>query len=115
MSSVDRIVDIVLVEGLIVLLVFIFAGVDVIPFLLPFAYSCFNSHFLALVICFFKCLACRMPGALSRGSENVLFKRPLVSRPFSPQDGMSDLTVDAATKGMNPPISTLDGMYILIN
>ncbi|CAO2829004.1 unnamed protein product [Amaranthus hypochondriacus] len=51
----------------------------------------------------------RMPGALSRGSENVLFKRPLVSRPFSPQDGMSDLTVDAATKGMNLPISTLDG------
>ncbi|KAL2903818.1 GYF domain-containing protein mpd2 [Bienertia sinuspersici] len=51
----------------------------------------------------------RIPTVLSRGSENVLFKRPPVSRPLSSQEGMSDLAIDSATKGMNAPISTSDG------
>ncbi|KNA25616.1 hypothetical protein SOVF_004840 isoform B [Spinacia oleracea] len=51
----------------------------------------------------------RIPTVLSRGSENVLFKRPPVSRPLSSQEGVSDLAIDAPTKGMNPSIGTPDG------
>ncbi|CAO2829003.1 unnamed protein product [Amaranthus hypochondriacus] len=51
----------------------------------------------------------RIPTVLSRGSNNVLFKRPFVSRPLSSQEGMSALVNDAVTTGTNPPSSTLDG------
>lgn len=51
----------------------------------------------------------RVPTVLSRGSENVMFKRPPVSRPLSSQEGMSDLAIDGLTKGMNLSIGTPDG------
>ncbi|XP_021723051.1 uncharacterized protein LOC110690510 isoform X1 [Chenopodium quinoa] len=51
----------------------------------------------------------RIPTVLSRGSENVLFKRPPVSRPLSSQEGISDLTIDAPSKGMSSSIGNPDG------
>lgn len=50
----------------------------------------------------------RMPTVLSRGSDNMLLKRPPVSRPLSSHEGLSDLTSDPVSKGMNP-VSTTDG------
>ncbi|KAH9627250.1 hypothetical protein KSS87_018526 [Heliosperma pusillum] len=51
----------------------------------------------------------RMPTVLPRVSENVLLKRPPVSRPLSSQEGSSARASDVATKVVNPSIGASDG------
>ncbi|KAK9675355.1 hypothetical protein RND81_11G002600 [Saponaria officinalis] len=52
----------------------------------------------------------RMPNALSRMPENVLLKRPPVSRPLSSQEGLLDRAIDVSSKVANPSIGAPDGV-----
>ncbi|XP_074303295.1 uncharacterized protein LOC141637782 [Silene latifolia] len=51
----------------------------------------------------------RMPTVLPRVSENLLLKRPPVSRPLSSQEGSSARASDVATKAVNPSVGASDG------
>ncbi|GAB2297735.1 hypothetical protein Dimus_031822 [Dionaea muscipula] len=51
----------------------------------------------------------RVPTVLARGSESVLLKLPPVSRAFSSQEGLSDLSTDPGTRGMTPAVGSSDG------
>ncbi|KAK2993580.1 hypothetical protein RJ640_030887 [Escallonia rubra] len=45
----------------------------------------------------------RVPGVLSKRPENILLKRPPVSRASSSHDGLSELASEPVTRGKNPP------------
>ncbi|KAL9246597.1 hypothetical protein vseg_020113 [Gypsophila vaccaria] len=51
----------------------------------------------------------RMPNVPSRMPENVLLKRPPVSRPLSSQEGLLDRAIDGSIKVANPSVGAPDG------
>lgn len=65
---------------------------------------------LVMVLCCFS----RAAAAVTKRPENILLKRPPVSRASASQDGLSDMNSDAIIRVKNPASAvSAEGVYLL--